>query len=76
MIYVVLNLVMAVFFIGLSFYIDRQGKDVANNPLVPMSVYLSLANLFMAAALWANLNYMERLPLLSLRLSLIFMSAY
>lgn len=76
MIYVVLNITMAVLFLSLSVYIDKQSKDFANNPLIPMSVYLSASTLCMALCIVATLNYIETLPLLSFRISVILISAY
>ena len=64
MIYVFLNLVMAVFFVGLAVYIDSQSKEDVTNPLVSMSVWMALATAFMAGTVWTNLNYLERMPLL------------
>ena len=38
MIYVVLNLVMAAFAVGLAFYIDHRSAENVNNPLTTMCV--------------------------------------
>lgn len=76
MIYVVLNILLAVFFVGLSFFIDKKSNEISNNPLVTMSVYLAAAFLFMGLTVLTSVNYIERLPLLSLRISLLFAVAY
>lgn len=76
MIYVVLNLVMALFAVGLAFYIDRQTSENVDNPLISMSVFLAGAFAFMALMLWANIYSPDRLTLLFFRLSLICSSVY
>lgn len=76
MIYVFLNLVMAVFFVGLAVYIDSQSKEDVTNPLVSMSVWMALATAFMAGTVWTNLNYLERMPLFFYRVSVICFAMY
>lgn len=71
MIYVVLNLVMALFAIGLAFYIDRQAEINVANPLINMSVYLATSFAFIALTLLANVYLSERITVLFFRLSLI-----
>lgn len=76
MIYVVLNLVMAVFAIGLAFYIDRQSKENVDSPLTTMCVYLAAACVFMALMLLTNAYSQERLPLLFFRIALVCSTVY
>lgn len=76
MIYVVLNLVMALFAVGLAFYIDRSSGEVENNPLTRMSVYLAVAASAMAFMLWSNTYAADRLPLLFFRVTLVFATIY
>jgi len=76
MIYVVLNLVMALFAMGLAFYIDRLSRDDIDNPLTTMSVYLAASYAFMALMLWANIYSPGRFTLLFFRLALSFSAFY
>lgn len=77
MIFVVLNLVMAAFAVGLAFYIDRQStKNSEDSPLIAMSVWMAGAFVFMAFCVWGALNAVDRLPLLFIRLSLICLASY
>lgn len=76
MIYVVLNLVIAVFAVGLAFYIDRRSAENVDSPLTTMSVYLAVAALSMAFMLWANFSSSDRLPLLFFRIMMIALTVY
>ncbi|WP_147634190.1 PP2C family protein-serine/threonine phosphatase [Treponema pectinovorum] len=71
MIYVVLNIVMALYAIGLAFYVDRQSKEKVANPLIIMSVYLAAAFALVALTLLANSFFPDRLPIMFFRVSLI-----
>ena len=76
MIYVVLNLVMAAFMVGLAFYTDNQIKEDVENPLVPMDIFLAISLVFMALTIWASEYAPERLMLFFIRLSLVSISVY
>ncbi|MBR4449619.1 MAG: hypothetical protein IKS30_05410, partial [Treponema sp.] len=72
MIYVVLNLAMAAFMVGLAFYTENQTKEEVDNPLVTMDYFLAAALGFMALTVWASIYHPDRMMLLFVRLSLIF----
>jgi hypothetical protein len=76
MIYVVLNLAMAAFMVGLAFYTENQTKEDVDNPLVTMDYFLAAALGFMALTVWASIYHPDRLMLLFVRLSLIFTTVY
>ncbi len=76
MIYVVLNLVMTVFFVGLAFYIGNQTKEEVNNPLTGMSVAMALATALFAGTVWTTFAYIDRLPQLFFKLSLLCAAYY
>ncbi len=76
MIYVVLNLAMAAFMVGLAFYTENQTKEEVDNPLVTMDYFLAAALGFMALTVWASIYHPDRMMLLFVRLSLIFTTVY
>ncbi|WP_296021496.1 PP2C family protein-serine/threonine phosphatase [uncultured Treponema sp.] len=76
MIYVVLNLVMAAFAVGLAFYIDHRSAENVNNPLTTMCVYLAVSCVAMALMLWSTFYASDRMPLLFFRLALIAATVY
>lgn len=76
MIYVVLNLVMAAFAVGLAFYIDHRSAENVNNPLTTMCVYLAVSCVAIALMLWSTFYASDRMPLMFFRLGLIAATVY
>ena len=71
MIYVVLNLVMAAFAVGLAFYIDHRSAENVNNPLTTMCVYLAVSCVAIALMLWSTFYASDRMPLMFSALGLL-----
>lgn len=76
MIYLVLNLSMSIFMLGLAFYTDKVSKSEVTNPLIPMSVLLALSCACMGLTVFANIQSPERMPLMFARFYLLFSAAY